>query len=217
LNKAPLVIWGASGHAKVVADAASIGEDYQILGFLLDGLPSGTLSVFEGHPILGGRDKLPELRRAGSVKLIFGFADCKAKLHLSDLVTDADIEFATVVHPRAVLARNAIIGAGAFIAAGAVVNPGTVLGRHVILNTLASVDHDCVIEDAANICPGVHLAGNVTIGKGAWLGIGSVVKEKTKVGAASVIGAGAVVVNDIPAGVVAYGCPARVKGEVKTQ
>jgi acetyltransferase EpsM len=208
-EKKPLVIWGASGHARVVADAVFLGGLYQIMGFLDDRLPPGTPSTFEGYPILGGRGQLCDLGHRGNMELIFGFSD-KAKLQLSELVTAAGIEFATVIHPRTVLARNSTVGAGTFIAAGAVVNPGCTLGRHVIINTVASVDHDCVIEDGVHICPGVHLAGNVKVGKGAWVGIGTNITEKKTIGAGALIGAGSLVLDDIPPGVVAFGQPARV-------
>jgi acetyltransferase EpsM len=142
--------------------------------------------------------------------MIFGFGDCKSKMTLSSLVTKAGIEFATVVHPSALLARQAKVGAGTFIAAAAVVGAGSVIDRHVIINTAASVDHDCVIGEAAHICPGVRLAGNVKVGTAAWLGIGTIVIEKKTIGAGSVIGAGSLVLDDIPPGVLAFGHPARI-------
>jgi acetyltransferase EpsM len=209
-DKEPLVIWGASGHARVVTDAVLLADFYEIIGFLDDDSLPGSNATFESYPILGGRDHLSTLGHSGGVKLIFGFSDCQAKLRLSALVSGAGIEFATVTHPHAVLARQAAIGAGTFIAAGAVINSGTRVGRHVIINTSASVDHDCIIGDAAHICPGVRLAGNVAVGNGAWVGIGTTVIEKRSIGAGSVIGAGSLVIDDIPPQVLAFGQPARV-------
>ena len=94
--------------------------------------------------------------------------------------------------------------------AGAVINPGSQIGQSVIINTSASVDHECVIADAAHICPGVHLAGRVQVGAATHVGIGTTVIERINIGSGSFIGAGSVVVDDIPDGVVAYGVPARV-------
>jgi UDP-N-acetylbacillosamine N-acetyltransferase len=100
------------------------------------------------------------------------------------------------------------------LAAGSVVNPGATLGRNVIVNTCASVDHDCVLEDGVHISPGAHLGGGVTVGRGTWIGIGAVVRDHVMIGAGVTIGAGAVVVKDIPDGVMAYGVPARVVKEI---
>jgi len=209
-NKEPLVIWGASGHARVVADAALLGEHYELLGFLDDQVTPGGKAAFAGHPILGGREYLTAAERPLNVRLIFGFSDCGAKIALSHLVSLAGLKLATVVHPAALLARETNVGAGTFIGPAAVVNAGSVLGRHVIINTASSVDHDCVIGEAAHICPGVRLAGNVTVGNGAWVGIGTIVIEKKTIGTGSVIGAGSLVLDDIPPGVLAFGQPARI-------
>jgi acetyltransferase EpsM len=94
--------------------------------------------------------------------------------------------------------------------AGAVINPGVKLGENVIVNTCASVDPECVIEDGAHICPGIHLGGKVSVGRAIWIGIGTTVKERVTVGAGTLIGAGSVVVDDIPDNVIAYGALARV-------
>ena len=80
----------------------------------------------------------------------------------------------------------------------------------MIINTCASVDHECVVEEGAHVGPGVRLGGHVRVGKGTWIGIGATVKDRIRIGARAVIGAGAVVLNDIPDGVVAYGVPANV-------
>jgi UDP-N-acetylbacillosamine N-acetyltransferase len=91
-----------------------------------------------------------------------------------------------------------------------VINPVAQIGENVIVNTCASVDHDCVIDDGAHVAPGAHLAARVHVGRGSWVGIGSVVKEGARIGKATVIGAGSLVLNDIPDDVLAYGSPARL-------
>ncbi|MGH7634357.1 MAG: acetyltransferase, partial [Gemmatimonadaceae bacterium] len=79
-----------------------------------------------------------------------------------------------------------------------------------IVNTAASVDHDCDLADGVHVACGAHLAGHVRVGRGAWIGIGAVVRERVTIGAGAMIGAGAVVVSDVPPGVLAFGVPARV-------
>jgi acetyltransferase-like isoleucine patch superfamily enzyme len=91
-----------------------------------------------------------------------------------------------------------------------VINPVAQIGENVIVNICASVYHDCVIDDGAHIAPGAHLAARVHVGRGSWVGIGSVVKEGVRIGKATVIGAGSLVLNDLPDDAVADGSPARL-------
>ena len=94
--------------------------------------------------------------------------------------------------------------------AGVVVNPGARIGSNVVLNTACSVDHDCVVADHAQLCPGVHLGGNVTVGELAMVGTGVSVIPGVRIGSGCTIGAGAVVTRDIPDNSLAVGVPARV-------
>jgi len=213
-----LIIWGASGHARVVADIVRCENRYRIAGFLDDLHPERAGETFEGAPILGGREQLEKgggrlARQAGGTPaplVIIAFGDCTARLEAARFVIAKGLELATAIHPSAVIAASARIGAGSVVAANAVVNPGAVVGENAIINTAASVDHDCVIGDGVHICPGVHLAGNVRVGEASWIGIGATVADGRTIGGGTIIGAGAVVVEDIPGGVVAFGVPARV-------
>jgi acetyltransferase EpsM len=93
-------------------------------------------------------------------------------------------------------------------------NPNSVIGENVIVNTSASVDHECVIEAGVHIRPGAHLGGRVKVGRGTWLGIGDVVKDRVEIGSHSIVGAGAVLLQNLPDGVVAYGVPATIKRKI---
>ena len=205
-----LVIWGAAGHAMVVADIIRLCGEYEVVGFLDDGLGRRG-SEFCGARVLGGREQLDALRDGGVTNIILAFGDCDARLNLSAVVRGKGYDLATAVHPRAVVAADAEIRSGTMVCAGAVINPGTRIGENVIINTSASIDHECLIGDAAHIGPGARLGGRVTIESAAWVGIGATLRDRVAVGARALIGAGAVVVGDVPAGVVAYGVPARVK------
>jgi UDP-N-acetylbacillosamine N-acetyltransferase len=200
----------------VVADAARLGDEYEVTGFIDDVRPERRGEQFCGAPILGGRDQLDLLPVRGVSKLIFGFGDCRARLELAELVRAKGLQLATVVHPRAFAASDVLIGSGTVILAGAIVNPAARIGENVIVNTSASIDHECLIDDGAHICPGVHLGGKVSVGRAAWVGIGAAVKDHVSIGAGAIIGAGAVVIDDIPEGVVAYGVPARVINKIGT-
>jgi len=209
-----LLIWGASGHALVVADIIRLQRIYEIIGFLDNVNPQHHGENFCGLPILGGQEQLDICKDKGIEYIIFGFGDCQARLKFSDLVRGKGFSLATAIHPNAIIAADVKVPPGTVITAGAVVNPGVRIGQNVIINTCASVDHECVIEDGAHICPGVRLAGRVTVGRAAWVGIGATVKDRVRIGAGALIGAGAVVINDIPDGVVAYGVPARVISKI---
>jgi UDP-N-acetylbacillosamine N-acetyltransferase len=205
-----VIIWGASGHALVVADILRLQKKYQLAGFLDTINPVEAGATREGLPVYGGIEQLDALYEAGIHNLIFGFGDCKARLRLSELVLSKGFNLATAIHPQAVVAAGVQIQPGVVIAAGAVINPGSVIGKNAIINTAASVDHECMLGEAVHISPGVRLAGKVTVGSGTWVGIGAIVIDHCTIGAGSMIGAGALVVNDIPDGVLAYGVPARV-------
>lgn len=204
-----LVIWGASGHAMVVADIVRLVGDYELVGFMDDIHPARRGHTFCGLPIFGGQEQLDSLKRMGVEQILLGFGDCEARLRLAELVLARGFHLAKAVHPSAVVAGDVTVGAGTVIAAGAVVNPGGSIGANVIVNTSASVDHECLVEDGAHICPGAHLAGRVHVGRAVWVGIGATVIDRVQIGDGAFIGAGAVVVKDIPAGVTAYGVPAK--------
>jgi len=205
-----LVIWGASGHALVVADIVRLAGSHEIAGFLDNVNTERHNAPFCGARILGGTEQLDRLRENGVTDLIVAIGDCGARVKAAALAKKKGFTIATAIHPRATIASDALIGEGTVVAAGAVVNPGARIGCNVILNTSCSIDHECAIADGAHIGPGVHLGGKVTIGEAVWIGIGAAVRDQITIGAGSMIGAGAVALKDIPPGVVAYGVPAQV-------
>jgi UDP-N-acetylbacillosamine N-acetyltransferase len=205
-----LAIWGAGGHALVVADIVRLGGEYDIVGFLDDLNPDRQGEELYGATILGGRERLDSLRTEGIRHLVLGFGNCAARLRLSALVRAKGFSLATAIHPGAIVATDASIGAGTVVVAGAVINPGSRIGENAIVNTSASVGHECLVDDGAHVGPGARLAGRVVVERAAWVGVGAIAIEGVRIGANSLVGAGAVVVNDIPEGVVAYGNPARV-------
>jgi acetyltransferase EpsM len=205
-----LVIWGASGHALVVADILRLCGDHQIVGFIDDVNLDRQGREFCGATILGGQEQLDKLSQKGIKKIIFAFGNGEARLRLSRLARQKGFDLVTAIHPRAIIANDAIIGSGSVIVGGAVINPGVKLGENVIVNTSASVDHECIVEDGVHICPGVHLGAGVSLGRASWIGIGATIKDRVTIGAGALIGAGSVVLNDIQENAVAYGVPARV-------
>ena len=119
-------------------------------------------------------------------------------------------EWVTAIHPSATVHASARIGAGTLICAHAVVQPDAEVGQHAIVNTGAIVEHDCVVGDFCHLGPGVCLAGGVRVEEGAFLGMRTTAIPGVKVGAWSVVGAGTVLVSDVPAQATAYGVPGRI-------
>jgi acetyltransferase EpsM len=194
----------------VVADIIQLAGEFELVGFLDDLYPDRWSSTFRGLPILGGREHLRLLRESGISNLIVGVGDNTARLSLAELARREGFRLATTIHPGAIIARDVTVADGSVVAAGVVVNPGASIGESVILNTCASIDHECRIADGAHISPGVRLAGGVSIGRAAWVGIGATVVPRVAIGAHSVIGAGSVVLHDVPDGCTAYGVPATI-------
>jgi acetyltransferase EpsM len=168
---------------------------------------------FCGAPVLSTHASggLASLREAIAPYIFIAIGNCPVRSKLAQAAEAAGLELVTVIHPRAVIAMEATLGRGTFVAAGAVINPGTTLGCNVIVNTCASVDHDCHIGEGVHLAPGSRLAGGVTVGARTWIGLNACVIQGRTIGRDSMIGAGAVVLQDLPDEVVAFGIPARVQ------
>jgi len=206
-----IVIVGASGHGKVLADIVEQAGQYRIAGFLDRNRPAGT--EFFGLRVLGAEADLPRLaQELGLAGMVVAIGDnwTRARVagELSRLVPG--LAFAAAVHPAARLARGATVGPGAVVMAGAVLNSDCRVGAHCIVNTGASLDHDGVMEDFSSLAPGAAVGGNVRIGAYSAVSIGASVAHGRKIGEHTVVGAGAAVLADLPDRCVAYGVPARV-------
>jgi len=209
-SKSPIIIFGAGGHALVVADIINQMGQHHIVGFLDDINPERHGAKFASSSILGGSNKLKTLRADGVALAIVAIGHCTTRARAAETLILAGFTLASGIHPRACIADSVEIGPGCVVAAQAVINPGCRLGSNVIVNTGATVDHECNIGSAAHIGPGVHLAGKVQIGERAWIGIGCCVSDRISIGSDAYIGAGAAVVQNIPANMLAYGVPARI-------
>lgn len=209
-GKLPIVVFGAGGHALVVADILVQMGQYHIVGFLADVNHERYGTKFAGVSILGGSSKLNDLRADGVAYAIVAIGHCATRARIAEMLVLAGFGLVSAIHPRAYIAPNVEVGSGCVVAAQAAINPGCRLGANVIVNTGATVDHECEIGAGAHIGPGVNLAGKVDVGERAWIGIGSCVSDHISIGSDAFIGAGALVVRNIPAKMLAYGVPARV-------
>lgn len=202
---ARLLLIGAGGHGRVVADIArELGCND--IAFLDDRFPS--LSSSGPWPVIGTLKELVEYAKDRVVLVSIG--DNQKRLALCIELERANVSMPTLIHPKAVVSRDALIGFGTVVMAGVVVNIGARVGKAAILNTGSTVDHDCEIGDGVHISPGAHLGGNVRVGRCTWIGIGSAVRHGMVIGKDAMVGAGAAVVADVASGARVGGVPARL-------
>lgn len=199
-TKNRLIIIGASGHGRVVADIAALNVYDDII--FLDG--DSSISTCAGYPVLGLDTEAD--RFEGDVFIAVGNAEARKKL----MDKYSNRFFPVLVHPNATIAKDVEIGAGSVIMPGAVINPGANVGKGVIVNTSSSVDHDCVIGDFVHIAVGAHLSGTVVIGDNVWIGTGAIVSNNVNICGGCTIGAGAVVIRDIDIPGIYIGVPAMI-------
>ncbi len=191
--KKQVIILGAGGHAKVIADIVVKSGD-QLIGFLDDNHEIQKNVIFDGKIVLG-------FINAENLKK---YSNCFFVIAIGNNVTRelvakkyAYLNWYTAIHPNAVIVDEVEIGEGSVVMAGVVINTGTKIGRHCIVNTSSSVDHDNILEDYVHVSPGAHLAGNVKVGKMSWICTGATVINNISIGCNNIIGAGAVVIRNI--------------------
>ncbi len=204
-----IIVYGASGHAKVLLDILERVSEYEIVGLIDDNPELAGEEVF-GHRVLGGREILGEVKNLGVEAGIVGIGDNKIRGALANRVLEHGLELISAIHPSVCISRGVHIGPGCAMMANAVVNADSSLGANVIINTGATVDHDSVICDCVHLSPGVHLAGGVAVGTYSHLGTGVVVIPNISIGAHVSVAAGSVVTKNLPNGIAAAGVPARV-------
>lgn len=207
---AGVVIWGATGQARVAREA--LGPSVRIVA-LFDNNPN-LASPWADVPLYLGDElerwvssRSPD-NRLGFVVAIGGHRG-GARLSLAARLASAGLSPVSFVHPKATVCGGAQIGDGAQICAGAIVGVDAQVGRQVIVNTAASLDHECVVGDGVHLAPGARIAGAVTIEDEATVYTGAIVAPRVRVGRGAIVGAGAVVLRDVPPDTVVAGSPAK--------
>jgi sugar O-acyltransferase (sialic acid O-acetyltransferase NeuD family) len=200
-----LIIYGAGGHGRVVLDIALASQ--LDVSWVLDDSPKYS-SLF-GVP-LARPDESHWRPTSGLWHFIIAVGRNSVRANLYQKLRGLGGTPINLIHPKAVLTERCQLDSGIAIMAGVVVNSGARIGHNVVLNTSSSVDHDCLVADHAQLCPGVHLGGNVTVGELTMVGTGASVIPGVCIGSRCEIGAGAVVTRDIPDNSLAVGVPAKV-------
>lgn len=199
-----LLIVGAGGHGKVVADTARNTKRWEKIAFIDDQYPNCSLInwpvIGNTHSTLNLRDEYPSL--------IVAIGDNVLRTELINRYKAEGFNIPVIIHPTAYVSESVFIGEGTVIFANAVINADAKLGVGCIINTAATIDHECKLNKGVHVSPGAHLAGSVTVGKYSWIGIGACVIQNIFLGNGVMVGAGAVVINSFPDNVTIIGTPA---------
>lgn len=207
-----IVIIGASGHAKVVADIilarkSILNEKIEIIAFLDDNYKKLKYKEIYGIPIIGSLNQVEVFNRENCLFIIaIGNNDIRQKISKKY----DKLNYYTAIHPKANIAEKVLIGAGTVIMANVVVNPYSVVGKQCILNTSSIIEHDNTLKDYVHISPNTVLCGEVSVGNCSWIGAGSVIKQKISIGKNVIIGAGTVVIRDVEDNCTVVGNPGKI-------
>jgi len=193
-------IYGAGGHGKVIRD---FFQPSDMVVFVEDG---------DKKNLACGPEDIPD-----GARVVIAIGDNTVRQTIAERLrnTRKNLIFPIVQHPSALLSDRIRIGTGNVFCAGSIVIVGSIIGQFCIVNTSATVDHDCLLGDFVHIAPGVNLCGSVSVGDRTLVGVGTSVRPGITIGSDTIVGAGSVVVNDIPSGVMAHGNPCRVVKEIK--
>ncbi|OGT09868.1 MAG: hypothetical protein A2X77_04680 [Gammaproteobacteria bacterium GWE2_42_36] len=202
-----LLILGAGGHGKVVADAAFKMGRWEEISFLDDRYPVMT-SVLNHFTVIGKFSDAANF--LGSYPdLIVALGNNTQRLELLRRHQNLGFRLATIIHPTASMSCFSRITEGSVVFAQAVVNPNVQIGFGSIINTAAVIEHDCVLSEGVHVAPNAVLCGAVNAGARTLIGPGAVVLENRCIEADVIIGAGAVVIHHILAKQIVVGVPAR--------
>ena len=207
-----IVILGAriDGHAKVVLEILEAAGKYEVAGFIDDNLFDKGVRI-RNIPVVGTTGSLRELKDAlGLYGAIVAIGDNRRRRELADRILESGLQLVNAIHPTVHLDSDVTIGQGICLCQGVIVVTGTRIGNCVNIHTGATVDHDNVLEDGANLGPGVHTSGRVQIGRDAFLGAGTLVIPDGRVGEGAVTGAGTVVIRPVEPYTKVVGIPARL-------
>lgn len=203
-----VIVYGAGGHGKVVADILIAGGEHQVAGFVDDN-QSLCGSEVRGLPVLGGQRWLQEKTTNGEFAIALGIGDNRLRRQIAERC--GPVRLLVAVHPAAAVSKAAFLGDGTVVMAGAVVNPDAQVGLGVIINSGAVIEHDVVVGNYAHVSPNAAMGGGSRLGAESHLGLGAVILPGVSVGERAVIGAAAAVIRDIPDDRVALGVPARIR------
>ncbi len=203
-----ILIYGASGHSKMIIDILHKNNNYKIIGFV-DSYKVINQTIY-GYTILGNFDSLQQLiekHKIESIVICIGENYSREKIYNKIINVAPNIEFIPVVHPSAIIAENIVIPEGTVVMAGAIVNANAKIGKFCILNTRSSLGHDSVIQDFSSLASNVTIGGNVQIGHCSAICFSTTIIQNIIIGNHTVIGAASLVIKSIGDYKLAFGIP----------
>ncbi len=206
-----IIIIGASGHAKVIIDIIEKEKKFLITGLIDNNKKTGETIL--GYKIIGKDRNIPQIVKKQQIYgAIIAIGDNWTRKIVAEKIKKLipALKFITAIHPSAQIGKSVKIGDGTAIMAGAIINPGSTIKKHCILNTKSSLDHDCVMEAFSSLAPNATTGGNVKIGRYSAISIGANIIHGISIGEHSIVGAGSVVLKNIPVLTIAYGVPAKI-------
>ena len=193
-------IIGAGGHSKVIIDIIRELGNYNIVGIYDD----NKTGYFSGIKIIG---KIAEINNTNNY-FIIGIGNDKIRKKIADEYNQ--LKWATLIHPKTIIAKTATIKEGTVVCAGSVIQTEVEIGKHCIINTNCSIDHESIIGDYCSICPSSTICGQVKVGESSFIGANSTIIQSIEIGKECIIGAGSVVIRNIPNNSKAVGNPTRI-------
>ncbi len=192
-----MYLYGASGHGKVIAEIAE--ENNIAIDAFID--QNVLKTEFLEYKVLHG---IPDI----NADFIISIGNNFTRKKIAD--SNSTLNFMKLFHPRSIISKRCVINVGTVVMGGVTINPESKIGRHCIINTNSSIDHDCIIEDFVHISPNAALAGDVKVGEGTHIGIGANIIQGIRIGKWCTIGAGAVIIKDVPDGATVVGNPGKI-------
>jgi UDP-perosamine 4-acetyltransferase len=211
MNDKPIYVIAGGGHGKVVLDTL-LSRKHNVAGIVDPALNVGD-SIF-GVQVVGG-DEWINAAKPDDILLANGVGvqpGGQTRMNIYNVWKEQGFRFATVVHTTAIIGRDVRCGEGCQVMAGSVLQCGVSMGANVVINSRASIDHECKIGSHAFIGPGVVLCGDVQIGEKSFIGAGAVVLPGVRIGRDAIVGAGALINRPVPDGAIVRGHPATQTG-----
>jgi sugar O-acyltransferase (sialic acid O-acetyltransferase NeuD family) len=200
-----IILIGYSGHGKVVADVA-LENGLNIVGY-------AEKKIIDNNPFnlkyLGSENEETFIGWKIDADFLIGIGDNIIREKVYNNIINRGREVKTLKSITSIISKYSTIGNGTFVSSNVTVNASSRIGINVILNTGCIVEHECNIENSVHIAPGAVLAGNVTIGERSFIGANAVLKQGIVIGKDVVVGAGTVVLHDIPDNMKIVGNPSR--------
>lgn len=191
-------LYGASGHAKVIIDICNLNKE--VISYIFD--DDKKITTLLKYPVI----QFEEMQRIQD-KIIISVGNNRTR---NKIVNKIQADFGLAIHPESIIDKTVIIDFGTVVMAGTVINSSTTIGKHCIINTSSSLDHDCVLDDFVHISPNATICGGVEIGEGTHIGAGATIIPNLKIGLWCTIGAGTVIIKDIPDNSTVVGNPGRI-------